>query len=79
MEYYQSMARSQEARDRSIMNANHDRVLFWSIFNSIVLIGVGAVQVKKMFEYLFEFLKCSKDRQHRWIIKKRKRVTYLCI
>ena len=53
IEYYQSMARSQEARDRSIMNANYDRVMFWSIFNSIILIGVGAIQVY-MIRSLFE-------------------------
>uniref|UniRef100_A0A915ERN6 GOLD domain-containing protein n=1 Tax=Ditylenchus dipsaci TaxID=166011 RepID=A0A915ERN6_9BILA len=53
IEYYQAMQRSQENRDRVIMNANHDRVLLWSIINSVVLISVGAVQVF-MIRSLFE-------------------------
>ncbi|KAI1711297.1 emp24/gp25L/p24 family/GOLD domain-containing protein [Ditylenchus destructor] len=53
VEYYQAMFRTQEARDRAIMTANNDRVLFWSVLNSLVLIGVGFVQVY-MIRSLFE-------------------------
>uniref|UniRef100_A0A0N5B182 GOLD domain-containing protein n=1 Tax=Syphacia muris TaxID=451379 RepID=A0A0N5B182_9BILA len=45
VEYYQSVERAYEARDRAIMNANYDRVNFWSIINSILLVTVGLLQV----------------------------------
>lgn len=45
IEYYQALFRTYEAKDRAIMNANNDRVFFWSIINSLVLIFVGALQV----------------------------------
>jgi len=53
IEYHQSTLRAYEARDRAIMTANNDRVLFWSILNAVVLIAVGAVQVitiRSLFE-----------------------------
>uniref|UniRef100_A0A7E4ZY89 GOLD domain-containing protein n=1 Tax=Panagrellus redivivus TaxID=6233 RepID=A0A7E4ZY89_PANRE len=45
IEYYQSILRAYEARDRAIMTANFDRVTFWSCLNSAVLVGVGVLQV----------------------------------
>ncbi|CAJ0580146.1 unnamed protein product, partial [Mesorhabditis spiculigera] len=53
MEYHQAILRAHEARDRSVMNANLDRVSFWSIVNSLVLIFVGGIQVY-MIRSLFE-------------------------
>jgi len=53
MEYHQSTLRSFEARDRSISMAQNDRVLFWSVLNTVVLLVVGIVQVY-MIRSLFE-------------------------
>lgn len=53
VEYYQSTLRAYEARDRAIMTANNDRVLFWSVLNAAILIVVGAIQVytiRSLFE-----------------------------
>jgi len=52
-EHYQALLRAWEARDRAIMDANHTRVNFWSIVNTIVLISVGMVQVY-LIRSLFE-------------------------
>jgi len=53
IEYNQAVLRAYEARDKAVMTTNFDRVSFWSLINSIVLIGVGAVQVY-MIRCLFE-------------------------
>ncbi|VDP22899.1 unnamed protein product [Onchocerca flexuosa] len=53
IEYHQSLLRAYEARDRSVMNANFERVTLWSIINSTVLIIVGLLQVY-MIRSLFE-------------------------
>ncbi|TKR95053.1 hypothetical protein L596_009272 [Steinernema carpocapsae] len=53
IEYHQALLRAYEARDRSIMSANLDRVSFWSVLNAIILMSVGGVQVY-MIRSLFE-------------------------
>ncbi|CAI4224464.1 unnamed protein product [Auanema sp. JU1783] len=53
VEYHQALMRAHEARDRAVMNANLDRVTFWSIVHTIVLLGVGSIQVY-MIRSLFE-------------------------
>ncbi|PAV77884.1 hypothetical protein WR25_05914 [Diploscapter pachys] len=53
IEYYQALMRAQEARDRAIMNANFDRVTFWSLVHTLAMLSVGAVQVY-MIRCLFE-------------------------
>ncbi|GMR48350.1 hypothetical protein PMAYCL1PPCAC_18545 [Pristionchus mayeri] len=53
VEYHQSLMRAHEARDRAIMGANLDRVTLWSIIHTLVLIGVGLIQVW-MIRSLFE-------------------------
>uniref|UniRef100_A0A8R1XW07 GOLD domain-containing protein n=2 Tax=Onchocerca TaxID=6281 RepID=A0A8R1XW07_ONCVO len=53
IEYHQSLLRAYEARDRSVMNANLERVTLWSVINSTVLIIVGLLQVY-MIRSLFE-------------------------
>ncbi|VDK65310.1 unnamed protein product [Onchocerca ochengi] len=53
IEYHQSLLRAYEARDRSVMNANLERVTLWSFINSTVLIIVGLLQVY-MIRSLFE-------------------------
>uniref|UniRef100_A0AC34QT84 GOLD domain-containing protein n=1 Tax=Panagrolaimus sp. JU765 TaxID=591449 RepID=A0AC34QT84_9BILA len=45
VEYHQALLRAYEARDRAIMNANFDRVTFWSCLNSAVMLSVGVLQV----------------------------------
>lgn len=53
VEYYQSNLRSYENRDKAIMNANHQRVTFWSALNTIVMFLVAVVQVftiRSLFE-----------------------------
>ncbi|EYC09274.1 hypothetical protein Y032_0061g3253 [Ancylostoma ceylanicum] len=45
IEYHQALLRAHEARDRAVMVANLDRVTFWSCTHTLVLIGVGALQV----------------------------------
>ncbi|KAE9550710.1 hypothetical protein FO519_006076 [Halicephalobus sp. NKZ332] len=55
VEYHQSILRAYEARDRAIMNANFDRVSFWSLLNSIILIGVGVLQDLMDLSYLLCF------------------------
>lgn len=53
IEYYQSLFRVSEAKDRAILSANHDRVSFWSLLNTLVVLFVGAVQVwtiRSLFE-----------------------------
>jgi protein ERP2 len=52
-EYYLALLRAYEARDRSIMDANLNRVNFWSVLNALVLVVVGVVQVY-MIRSLFE-------------------------
>jgi len=52
-EHYQALLRAWEARDRAIMDANHTRVNFWSIVNTIVMVSVGLVQVY-LIRSLFE-------------------------
>ncbi|VDK83051.1 unnamed protein product [Cylicostephanus goldi] len=50
---YRALLRAHEARDRAIMVANLDRVTFWSCTHTLVLLGVGALQVymiRSMFE-----------------------------
>uniref|UniRef100_A0A914CYG9 GOLD domain-containing protein n=1 Tax=Acrobeloides nanus TaxID=290746 RepID=A0A914CYG9_9BILA len=67
IEYHQAILRAYEARDRAILGANYDRVTFWSIVNSIVLIGVGFTQVymiRSLFEEnskLGKFIRRSKE------------------
>ncbi|CAJ0918149.1 unnamed protein product, partial [Mesorhabditis belari] len=53
VEYHQAVLRAHEARDRAIMNANLDRVTFWSILNALVLMFVAGIQVY-MIRSLFE-------------------------
>lgn len=53
IEYYQTLFRATEAKDRAILGANHDRVQFWSILNAVVMLAVGMVQVwtvRSLFE-----------------------------
>ncbi|CAD5227695.1 unnamed protein product [Bursaphelenchus xylophilus] len=53
VEYYQSVFRSYEHRDKAIMNANHSRVTFWSVINTVVLFLVAFIQVytiRSLFE-----------------------------
>ncbi|CAD5220432.1 unnamed protein product [Bursaphelenchus okinawaensis] len=53
VEYYQSVLRSYEHRDKAIMNANHSRVTFWSFINTVVLFVVAVLQVytiRSLFE-----------------------------
>ncbi|KAJ1350213.1 hypothetical protein KIN20_005951 [Parelaphostrongylus tenuis] len=53
VEYYQAILRAHEARDRSVMTANFDRVTLWSCIHTIVMIGVGVLQVfllRSLFE-----------------------------
>ncbi|CAD6197524.1 unnamed protein product [Caenorhabditis auriculariae] len=53
IEYHQALMRAYEARDRAIMGANFDRVTFWSTVHTLVLIGIGGLQVY-MIRCLFE-------------------------
>ncbi|CAI5447425.1 unnamed protein product [Caenorhabditis angaria] len=53
VEYHQALLRAHEARDRAIMSANFDRVTFWSLLHTLVLLGVAAIQVF-MIRQLFE-------------------------
>uniref|UniRef100_A0A1I7Z8S5 GOLD domain-containing protein n=1 Tax=Steinernema glaseri TaxID=37863 RepID=A0A1I7Z8S5_9BILA len=53
IEYHQALLRAYEARDRSIMNANLERVSFWSVLNAVIMVAVGGVQVY-MIRSLFE-------------------------
>uniref|UniRef100_A0A1I7XRE7 GOLD domain-containing protein n=1 Tax=Heterorhabditis bacteriophora TaxID=37862 RepID=A0A1I7XRE7_HETBA len=53
IEYHQALLRAHEARDRAIMVANLDRVTFWSVIHTLVLLSVGAIQVyiiRSLFE-----------------------------
>ncbi|CAB3409351.1 unnamed protein product [Caenorhabditis bovis] len=53
VEYHQALLRAHEARDRAIMSANYDRVTFWSLMHTLVMLGVAAIQVY-MIRSLFE-------------------------
>ncbi|KAK6747962.1 hypothetical protein RB195_000895 [Necator americanus] len=53
IEYHQALLRAHEARDRAVMVANLNRVTFWSCTHTLLLIGVGALQVF-MIRSLFE-------------------------
>uniref|UniRef100_A0A8R1J0M6 GOLD domain-containing protein n=1 Tax=Caenorhabditis japonica TaxID=281687 RepID=A0A8R1J0M6_CAEJA len=53
VEYHQALLRAHEARDRAVMGANFDRVTFWSVTHTLVMIGVAGVQVF-MIRSLFE-------------------------
>lgn len=53
MEYHQALLRAHEARDRAVMSANFDRVTFWSVVHTLVMVGVAGVQVF-MIRSLFE-------------------------
>ncbi|XGW30888.1 hypothetical protein V3C99_009673 [Haemonchus contortus] len=53
IEYHQALLRAHEARDRAVMGANLDRVTFWSCTHTLVMMGVGALQVfliRSLFE-----------------------------
>ncbi|KAI3420956.1 hypothetical protein GPALN_014583 [Globodera pallida] len=53
VEYFQGQFRAGEARDRAVVGANNDRVQFWSLVNTTVMLIVGAVQVwtiRSLFE-----------------------------
>jgi hypothetical protein len=45
IEYHQALLRAYENRDKSIMNANLDRVSLWSVINAGVLLSVAFIQV----------------------------------
>jgi|UniRef100_A0AC35G0E4 protein ERP2 len=60
VEYHQAILRAYEARDRAIMNANFDRVSFWSLINSLVLVGVGIFQVYMIRSFFEENSKVGK-------------------
>lgn len=64
VEYHQAILRAYEARDRAIMNANFDRVSFWSLLNSIVLVGVGVLQVYMIRSFFEENSKIGKMLRH---------------
>lgn len=53
VEYHQALLRAHEARDRAVMSANFDRVTFWSVVHTLVMVGVAGVQVF-MIRSLFE-------------------------
>jgi len=64
-EQLQSLLRAFEARDRAIMEANFDRVNFWSIVNALCLMGVAVVQVytiRSLFEDKSRLAKVFKTR-----------------
>uniref|UniRef100_A0A915HM21 GOLD domain-containing protein n=1 Tax=Romanomermis culicivorax TaxID=13658 RepID=A0A915HM21_ROMCU len=46
MEQVQVIMRAYESRDRAIMDANYDRINFWSALNLIVMLTVAAAQVR---------------------------------
>ncbi|KAK0422034.1 hypothetical protein QR680_007325 [Steinernema hermaphroditum] len=48
IEYHQALLRAYEARDRSVMNANLDRVSFWSVLNAVILVAV--YMIRSLFE-----------------------------
>ena len=50
---FQNIFRVYEVIDRSLMESSFDRVNFWSVFNIIVLLLVGGLQVY-MIRSLFE-------------------------
>lgn len=53
VEYHQALLRAHEARDRAVMSANFDRVTFWSVVHTLVMVGVAGVQVfliRSLFE-----------------------------
>ncbi|KAL3094842.1 hypothetical protein niasHS_006137 [Heterodera schachtii] len=53
VEYYQGQFRASEARDRAVVGANNDRVQFWSLVNTVVMLIVGGIQVwtiRSLFE-----------------------------
>jgi protein ERP2 len=53
IEFYQSMMRSYEHRDFAIVNANMNRISFWSIIFTVSLLLVSVIQVytiRSLFE-----------------------------
>lgn len=45
MERSQSQLRAMEARDRALMDANYERVNWWSAIHMVCLVAVATVQV----------------------------------
>lgn len=58
-EHYQSLLRAFELRDRSIMEANFERVNFWSVVNLVIMISVCLIQVRSNSKILYDKFHCQ--------------------